>query len=478
MSTELYRISKLAKEDPKRQFTSIAHLLSPLALYHAFKNLNKVASAGIDGVTYEEYRHEAWGNILKLHARLKNRQYRAQPLRRTYIPKENGKQRPISIPSLEDKIVQGAAGELLNAIYEQDFLDCSYGFRVGRGQHDALDEIGRIICRKPISYVLEADITGYFDSIVREQLMEMIEKRVHDGSILQLIRKWINVGYIDNGQLLHTETGTGQGQIISPLLSNIYLHYVLDEWFENVVKPLLKGVAQEVRYADDFIICFQYREDAERVLRVLSKRFAKYGLSLHPEKTRLIEFGRFAKKDAMRRGKRKPATFDFLGFTHVCAESRKGKFTIHLQTMRKRLRRSLAEVSEWCRQHRHDPIEIQGATLNQKLRGHYGYYGRSTNYRGIWRFHRLVRRIWWKWLSRRTRGKQINWNIFAKILNRHPLLRPKITRPWNSVVSRRALNTITSVNAVTIMMPDSTNISMPPDCLPNSRSCRTLGVSQ
>jgi RNA-directed DNA polymerase len=430
MSIELHRISKLAKEDPKRQFTSIAHLLSPLPLYQAFKSLSKSASAGIDGVTYEEYRKDAWKNIQKLHDRLKNKRYRAQPLRRTYIPKENGKERPISIPSLEDKIVQGATVKLLNAIYEQDFLNCSYGFRPRRSQQDALDEIGRSICRRSVSYVLEADIAGYFDAIVREQLMEMIEKRVSDGSILRLIRKWINTGYIDDGRLLHTETGTGQGQVISPLLSNIYLHYVLDDWFENVVKPRLRGEAYEIRYADDFILCFQYREDAERVLRVLSKRFGKFGLSLHPEKTRLIEFGRFAKKNAMRRGEKRPATFDFLGFTHICAESRGGKFTIHLQTMRKRLRRSLAAVSEWCRQHRHDLIVDQCAVLNQKLRGHYGYYGRPTNYRGIWRFHRLVRRIWWKWLSRRTRGKPMNWNTFAQILQRHPLLRPKITRPW------------------------------------------------
>jgi group II intron reverse transcriptase/maturase len=430
MSTEVNRISKLAKEDPKRQFTSIAHFLSPLALYSAFKRLRKNASAGVDGVTYREYQKDAWKNIQKLHDRLRNKQYRAQPLRRTYIPKEGGKERPISIPSLEDKIVQAATVRLLNAIYEQEFLHCSYGFRPGRGPHDALDEIGRIICRRPISYILEADITRYFDAIVREQLMEMIERRVRDGSILRLIRKWINIGVIDDGRLLHTKTGTGQGQVISPLLSNIYLHYVLDEWFETVVKPRLKGEACEVRYADDFILCFQYREDADKVLRVLSKRFAKFGLSLHPEKTRLLEFGRYASKNAVRRGERKPATFDFLGFTHICAESRRGKYTIHLTTMRKRFRRSLAELSEWCRQHRHDTVEDQCAVLNQKLRGHYGYYGRSTNYRSLWKFYRSVRRIWRKWLSRRTRGKPITWDSFEQILQRHPLLRPRITRPW------------------------------------------------
>jgi hypothetical protein len=231
------------------------------------------------------------------------------------------------------------------------------------------------------------------------------------------------------------ETGTGQGQVISPLLSNIYLHYVLDEWFETVVKPRLKGEAYEVRYADDFILCFQYREDAQRVLEVLAKRFAKFGLSLHPEKTRLIEFGRSAQQNPTRRGGMKPATFDFLGFTHICAKSRRGKFTIHLRTMRKRFRRSLAELSKWCRQHRHDSVEAQCVVLNQKLRGHYGYYGRPTNYRRLWQFYRSVRRIWRKWLSRRTRGKPITWATYEQILQRHPLLRPRITRPWTTAAS-------------------------------------------
>src|SRR6266704_6407164 len=237
-----------------------------------------------------------------------------------YIPKENGKQRPISIPALEDKIVQKVMVEILHAIYEQDFLDCSYGFRPGRGAHQALDEVGRVICTRPTGWILEVDITSYFDTIVREQLIEMIEKRVSDDSVLRLIRKWIQVGVIEEGRLLMSETGTGQGQPISPLLANIYLHYVLDEWFEKVVKPRLKGKAQEIRFADDAILCFQHKEDAEKVLSVLPKRFAKFGLTLHPEKTRLIEFGRYAEQNAKRQGW-KPATFDFLGFTHICARS-------------------------------------------------------------------------------------------------------------------------------------------------------------
>jgi RNA-directed DNA polymerase len=314
MSTEIDRLSELAKEDPKRQFFSIAHLITPEKMYAAFLSLRKDASAGVDGVTYEEYERDAARNIRELHQRLKDGKYRAQPLRRVYIPKENGKQRPISIPALEDKIVQKVMVEILNAIYEQDFLDCSYGFRPGRGAHQALDEVGRVICTRPTGWILELDITSYFDTIVREQLIEMIEKRVSDNSVLRLIRKWIQVGVIEEGRLLMSETGTGQGQPISPLLANIYLHYVLDEWFEEVVKPRLKGEAHEIRYADDAILCFEHREDAEKVKEVLSKRFTKFGWTLHPEKTRLLEFGRNAEKNAKKQGK-KPATFDFLGLS-------------------------------------------------------------------------------------------------------------------------------------------------------------------
>src|SRR6267143_7070127 len=291
MSPEHIRIAELAKEDKERKFSSMAHLLTVEAMHKAFRDLRKDASAGVDRVTYTEYATEVQKNLEQLHDRLKSGKYRAQPLRRIYIPKEDGRQRPISIPSLEDKIVQRATVKLLNAIYEQDFLECSYGFRPERSAQDALDEIGKVICRQPISFVLEADICRYFDNIVRSQLMEMIEKRVSDGSILRLIRKWINVGVIDDGRLLLAEKGTGQGQVISPLLANIYLHYVLDEWFQDVVKPRLKGEAYEIRFADDFILCFQYREDAEKVLEVLHQRFAKFGLQLHPYKTRLIEFG-------------------------------------------------------------------------------------------------------------------------------------------------------------------------------------------
>ena len=325
--------------------------------------------------------------------------------------------------------MQKAMAEVLNAIYEQDFLNCSYGFRPGRGAHQALDEVGRVICTRPTGWILEIDITTYFDSIVRKQLMEMIEKRVSDGSVLRLIRKWIQVGVIDQGRLLVSETGTGQGQTISPLLANIYLHYILDEWFEEVVKPRLKGEAHEIRFADDAILCFQYREDAETVMNVLPKRFAKYGLTLHPEKTRLVEFGRNAVGNAKRQGK-KPGTFDFLGLTHICARSRRGKFTVHVRTMRKRLSRSLTALARWCQEHRHEPVDQQQKILNAKLRGHYQYYGRPTNFLSLRQFYRGVRRVWRKWLNRRTRGRWLTWEQYLDLLRRHPLSLPRIMHSW------------------------------------------------
>jgi RNA-directed DNA polymerase len=426
MLTDINRIATLAKEEPTRKFYSIAHLITEERLTEKFWKLRKDSSAGIDGVVHAQYAENVEENIRQLHRRLVENKYQAQPLRRVYIPKEDGKQRPISIPVLEDKLVQSVAVDLLNAIYEQDFFDCSYGFRPGRSQHQALDEIGKVMCMRPTSWVLELDIKAYFDSIVRENLSEMVRRRVTDGSMLRLIGKWINVGAIDDGKLIMSETGTGQGQPISPLLANVYLHHILDEWFEEEVKPRLRGEAHEIRYADDAILCFQYREDAEKVLEVLPKRFAKFGLTLHPEKTRLIAFGRFAQGEAKKRGERKPDTFDFLGFTHICARSRQGKFTVHVKTIDKRLRRGLKSIADWCKEHRHDPVSEQQKTLNAKLRGHYQYYGRRTNHGSIRRFYREVCGIWRKWLNRRTRGNPLTWEKFYEVLRQNPLLPPRI----------------------------------------------------
>ena len=435
MSTKLTRIAELAKKNKELKFLSIAHLLTVEAMERAFGRLEKEASAGVDGITYAQYGEDVRGNLKRLHERLKSGRYRAQPLRRSYIPKEDGRLRPIGIAVLEDKIVEKAAVELLSAIYEQDFVKSSYGSRPGRSAHDALDEVGRRICQRPICYVVEADICGYFDAIVREKLMEMIERRVGDRSMLRLIGKWLNVGVMEEGRLLETKTGVGQGQVISPLLANIYLHYVLDEWFEAEVKPRLRGEAYGIRYVDDFILCFQYREDAERVLAVLSQRFGKYGLTLHPEKTRLLEFGRRALAKSEEPGGKKPGTFDFLGFTHICRRSREGKFTIHLRTAHKRLRRSLRKVALWCQKHRHDPVEEQSQVLNAKLRGHDQYYGRPTNFPSLWEYHREVCKIWKKWLNRRTRGKTLTWTGYKELLSLHPLVRPRIKHAWAGAVS-------------------------------------------
>ena len=432
MSTEIERLSKLARQNRALKFLSIAHLLTPGALYVAFASLRKDASAGVDGITYGEYEKNVEENIQRLHERIRDKSYSAKPLRRIYIPKEDGKQRAISIPSLEDKIIQRAAVTLLNAIYEVDFYSCSFGFRPGRSQHDALDELYKRLTRGSIQWILEADIQGYFDAIVRKELMKMIERRVKDGSILRLIGKWINIGAIDEGRLLTSETGVGQGQVISPLLANIYLHYVLDEWFQLEVKPRLCRKADLIRFADDFLLCFQSRSDAMRVQAVLGKRFAKFGLTLHPKKTRLIEFGKTALERSERAVGARPATFDFLGFTHIAKRSRRGNFTVHVRTMNKRFRRSFHELREWCRTHRHDELSEQQKALNAKLNGHYQYYGRPSNLVALRRFYRLTRRTWKTMLSRRKRGKPLNWDRFAHILDRFPLVAPRITHAWTS----------------------------------------------
>lgn len=427
--TPLSRLTELAKEDPTRRFYSIAHFLTARALYEAFKGLRKDASAGVDATTYRDYQRELGGNLQNLQERLKSGRYRALPLRRVYIPKEDGTQRAISIPALEDKIVQAAAVKLLNAIYEVDFLNCSYGSRPGRSAHQALDELNRILFREPITKVLELDIKSYFDSIVRRHLMEFIERRVSDGSILRLIGKWINVGVIDEGRLLKTEQGVGQGQVVSPLLANIFLHHILDQWFEEAVKPRLQGRAYLVRYVDDAVICFENEEDAQKVLQVLDKRFSKYGLTLHPDKTRLVDFGRAAYEKVKRTGT-KLGTFDFLGFSHVNERTLRGAYRPGVRTMKKRLKRGLKKVAQWCQKHRHRPVEEQQAALNAKLQGHYEYYGRSSNFRGIQRYYRLVRKTWRKWLNRRTRDTILSWEQYLHFLERHPLLKPRITHSW------------------------------------------------
>lgn len=433
LSTKLNRLAETARKNPQFQFRTIAHLITVEMLRRSFRELRKDAVCGVDGITAKEYEQNLEENLIDLHRRMKEMRYQAQPLRRVYIPKDDGTQRPLSIPVLEDKIAEKAVVNLLNPIYESDFLPCSYGYRKGRSPQDALQALStNISVGGNTKYVLEADIQDYFGSVVRKQLMEILQKRIGEKNLLRLIGKWLHVGVLDDGRLQVNKSGIHQGSVISPLLANGYLHEVLDLWMEQEVKPRMKGEAKLYRFADDFIICFENKEDAERVLKVLPKRFEKYGLKLHPEKTKLIEFGRSAWSKSLRTGK-KPATFNFLGFTHSCGTSRKGKFVVQVRTMRKRLTRSLKKVNEWCRKNRHQPLLIQWRRLSQILRGHYNYYGRRSNTWGIHKFYRIVRKIWWKWLNRRDRKGNVPWKRFRQILLRYKLPQPRISAgTWNS----------------------------------------------
>jgi group II intron reverse transcriptase/maturase len=427
MSTELERISELAKQNRTRQFTSLAHLLTVERLEEAYRRLRKDASPGVDGLTAKEYEQELEANLQDLHRRLRDGRYRAQPVRRVYI-EQDGKRRPLGIPALEDKIVQRAVVSILEAIYEQDFLPCSFGYRPGRGAHDALNETFRAIVLGKVNYVLEVDIKGYFQNIVHEHLMAFLQQRIKDSSLLRLIGKWLQAGVLEEGRLLPTTKGTSQGAVISPILANVYLHYVLDEWMEMVVKPRMRGEVHLIRYADDLIACFQHQEDAERVAGVLRKRFAKYGLELHEEKTRLIPFGRFAEENLRRQGQHKPQTFDFLGFTHICACSRNGKFTVHVRTSRKRLRRAMKRMAEWCRDHRHWSVPAQHRALVRALLGHYAYYGRVSNYPSLARFLHLTKRTWFKWLRRHSQHRRLPWVKYNDLLRWYSLPKPHVTQ--------------------------------------------------
>jgi group II intron reverse transcriptase/maturase len=425
--TKLQRISELAKQDPTLRFTSLAHLLDQELLGEAYRRLRKDASPGVDGLTAQEYEQNLEGNLQDLHRRLREGRYRAQPVRRVYIEQE-GKRRPLGVPALEDKIVQKAVTLVLEAIYEEDFLPCSYGYRPGRGPQDALEAVSRAIVLGKVNYVLDVDIKAYFENVVHERLMELIQRRISDRSLLRLIGKWLHVGVLEEGRLLPTTKGTPQGAVISPVLANVYLHYVLDEWMETVMRPRLRGEMHLLRYADDAIICFQHREDAEQVVSMLRTRLAEYGLELHEDKTRLIAFGRFAEERVQRQGQKKPLTFDFLGFTHICARSQKGKFTVHVRTARKRMKRAMRRVAEWCQRNRHLPVEEQHRALSRILTGHYAYYGRRTNLLSLCQFFRFVKKIWRKWLQRRAQRRRFTWSAYDGFLRRHPLPRPRITQ--------------------------------------------------
>jgi RNA-directed DNA polymerase len=423
MSPGLLKVAERAEEDPNVRFTSLAHLMDEGALTRAFHRLRKDAAVGVDGVTVEEYGQNLEANIRGLHERMRTRKYRHQPIRRVHIPKEKGKTRPIGISSVEDKIVQHALREVLEAIYEQDFLDCSHGFRPERSTHDALRALDRVASKGEVNWVLEADIQSFFDSVVRAMLMEMLRFRVADTALLRLVGKCLHVGVLDGEQYSEPADGTVQGSALSPMLGNIYLHYVLDVWFEREVKLCLRGKAHLIRYADDMVIGFERRDDAERVMRVIGQRMERYGLTLHPEKTRLIPFQRpkFGAKEGSGCG-----TFDFLGFTIFWRRGRRGGWSLAYKTRKGRLRRAMQAVKDFCRRHRHEPISEQHASLCRRLQGHYNYFGVNSNSESLARLLDVTTEAWHKWLNRRSQRARMSWERFRDLLKDFPLPRPTI----------------------------------------------------
>lgn len=425
ISTKQQRIAELAKAAPDMAFTTLAHHIDIDWLREAFRRTRKDGATGVDGQTAFEYAANLEDHLRSLLERAKSGSYRAPPVRRVNVPKGDGKQtRPIGIPTFEDKILQRAVAMLLEAIYEQDFHDFSYGFRPGRSAHQALDRLQHSMMRTAGCWVVEVDIRKFFDTLDHEHLREILRRRVRDGVVLRLIGKWLNAGVLDGLQLCYPDMGTPQGGVISPLLANIFLHHVLDEWFVREVQPRLKGRAHLVRYADDLVLAFEREDDARRVFEVLPKRFERFGLKLHPTKTRLLNFRRPDRSD--KETGTGPETFDLLGFTHYWGRSRRGKWVIKKQTAKDRLSRALHRIAEWCRAHRHDPVGQQHRTLGQKLRGHYAYYGVTFNWRALARFYHEVVRIWLKWLSRRSRAAYKTWTWMNELLKRLPLPRPRI----------------------------------------------------
>ncbi len=429
VSTKLERIAKRAKEMPGVAFTTLAHYIDIEWLKEAYRRTRKDGAVGVDGQAAAEYAADLEGNLRSLLDRAKfGDHYRAPPVRRVHIPKGDGsKTRPIGIPTFEDKVLQRAVAMVLEAVYEQDFHDSSFGFRPARSAHDALRALREALMEMNGGWVLEADIEAFFDSVDRVRLQEILRRRVRDGVLLRLIGKWLNAGVMEEGRVYRPDAGTPQGGVISPLLANIYLHEVLDEWFARQVKPRLRGRAHLVRYADDFVIAFELEEDARRVLDVLPKRFGNYGLRLHPEKTQLVRFSRPSRNAPPGDDEARPGSFDLLGFTHYWRRSRQCNWVVYRKTASSRLSRALRATSLWLRQNRHEPVAEQHRVLVLKLRGHYNYYGIIGNFAALDSFQHGVRELWWKWLSRRSRASR-GLTALSKLMDAFPLPSPRIAR--------------------------------------------------
>jgi RNA-directed DNA polymerase len=417
------RIAELAQRAPQLGLTSLNHFLDRFWLYEAYLATRRNGAVGVDGQTWAEYSTNLQTNLQSLEDRAKSGTYRAPPVRRVHIPKGTGNEtRPIGIPTFEDKVLQRAVVMALEPIYEQDFLDCSYGFRPGRSAHQALEALWKQTMAMGGGWVVEVDIRKFFDTLDHAQLRALLQQRVRDGVLLRLISKWLYAGVLEDGCLSYPEEGTPQGGVISPLLANVYLHYVLDVWFEREVKPRLKGGAFLIRYADDFVMGFACEEDARRVLEVLPKRFGKYGLTLHPDKTRLVAFQRpRAASSGSATGFEPPGSFDFLGFTHHWGLSRRGYWVVRRRTSRSRFNRALKKIADWCRRHRHLPLVEQQRTLGQKLRGHFAYYGITGNMEALHRYRDRVLGLWRQWLGRRRQNGALSWSRFMDLLKRFPL---------------------------------------------------------
>ena len=424
--TKLALISRRAREDSTFQFTSLAHLLNAEFLRGCYRSLGKEKACGIDGRSWHDYGEDLDANLTNLVERLKAKKYKPLPAKRVYIPKNDKETRPLGLPAIEDKIVQKGIARILEAIYEADFMNCSYGFRPKRSCHQALKVVNDTIMFKPVSYVIEADIKGFFDHVSHDWMMKFLQVRIRDSSLLLLIRRFLKAGYMDSGMLVRTDEGTPQGGNLSPMLANIFLHYVLDLWFVKRVQSRVCGKCYLVRYADDFICMVQNQQSAREIERMLRERFAKFGLTLHPEKTRTISFGRFERQNA-RRDSRKANTFDFLGFTHFCGLSRKGTFLLGRKTSGKKFRKACTQINNWLRQIRSVMrIKDLWPLLAAKLRGHYNYYGVSGNSRMIVRFGYVTIRAVIKWLNRRSQRRSFTWKQLNAYLVHYPLARPRI----------------------------------------------------
>jgi RNA-directed DNA polymerase len=426
METKLMRIAELAKSQPKMKFTTLVHLLNEESLTQCHHELPNKKATGIHGTTKDMYAEQLEENIQDLVNRLKQKGYRPVPVRRMYIPKVGtNKKRPLGIPEHEDKIVQKAITKILNSIYENDFLDCSFGFRPNRNCHDALKILNYYIERKHINYVVDADIKGFFDNVDHKWMMEFLNHRINDPNLMRIIARFLKGGYMEEGKKYKTEAGTPQGGVVSPILANIYLHYVLDLWFEKKIRKECKGQAYIVRYADDFVCCFQLRSDAERFYTELKNRLCKFNLEIAEDKTKIIPFGKFAenyKKD----GNGKPPTFDFLGFTHYCSKGQHGKFRVKRKTSRKKFQAKLRQSKEWLKTNRHESTQIIMDRFIRSLKGYYNYYCITDNTPHVNNFKDKIRSLLFKWLNKRSQKKSFNWEKFQLFLNKNPLPTPRV----------------------------------------------------